>query len=137
MTRGDLQQLSRLRQKEARLLLNSQYYPGAYYLIGYSVECALKACIAKQIRRFEFPDKDLASKSYVHDLKQLLKLAGLEPVLNHDSDESQSLALNWAVAKDWSVQSRYEVNIGPQLARDMYAACVSQNGILRWIRTKW
>ena len=34
-------------------------WDAAYYMIGYCVECALKACIAKQIRRFDFPDKKL------------------------------------------------------------------------------
>jgi hypothetical protein len=51
---------------------------GAYYLAGYSVECALKACIAKATQRHEFPDKKKADLSYTHNLKGLLNVARLE-----------------------------------------------------------
>lgn len=45
--RQDLQELSRVRLKEATALLKLGLFDGAYYLAGYAVECALKACIAK------------------------------------------------------------------------------------------
>ena len=57
------------------MLLKAGHFSGAYYLAGYSVECALKACIAKQTARYDFPDKSKANDSFVHDLK---KLAGVE-----------------------------------------------------------
>jgi HEPN domain-containing protein len=46
MHRNDLMRLSRLRIREARVLLEAGEFPGAYYLAGYAVECALKACVA-------------------------------------------------------------------------------------------
>jgi HEPN domain-containing protein len=55
--RKDLQALSNVRLKEAKALLGAGLWDGAYYLAGYAVECALKACIAKQTQRYEFPDK--------------------------------------------------------------------------------
>jgi hypothetical protein len=64
MNRNDLQTISKIREKEARILLRNQCALGAYYLLGYSVECAIKACISKQIRRYEFPDRKLANESY-------------------------------------------------------------------------
>jgi HEPN domain-containing protein len=33
------------------VLLEAGLYAGAYYLAGYAVECALKACIAKKTAR--------------------------------------------------------------------------------------
>src|SRR5919106_3680906 len=39
---------------------------GAYYLAGYAVECGLKACIAKQVRRHEFPDRTTVNQSHTH-----------------------------------------------------------------------
>jgi len=39
MNRVDLQKLSRIRVKEAKVLLDNGYFNGAYYLLGYSVEC--------------------------------------------------------------------------------------------------
>jgi HEPN domain-containing protein len=41
--RNELQALSRLRLKEAAALLELGWFDGAFYLAGYSVECALKA----------------------------------------------------------------------------------------------
>ena len=55
MNRNDFQKISRLRVKEAKALLDNGYPAGAYYLMGYAVECALKACIAKQTKRYDFP----------------------------------------------------------------------------------
>ena len=55
--RSDFRILSETRLEEARLLLKGRRHLGAYYLAGYAVECALKACIAKQRKRFEFPPK--------------------------------------------------------------------------------
>jgi hypothetical protein len=45
--RRDFRTLAELRAEEARVLLRSRRQLGAYYLAGYAVECALKACIAK------------------------------------------------------------------------------------------
>ena len=51
MYKRDLQRISDIRLSEAKVLLDNEYYSGAYYQLGYSVECALKACIAKQVQR--------------------------------------------------------------------------------------
>ena len=110
---------------------------GAYYLMGYAVECALKACIAKQIRRHDFPDKQLANEAYVHDLQRLLKLAGLETDFRSATRSSSTLEANWAVVKDWSEQSRYDLKIRESDARGMHSACTGRNGILTWIRARW
>ena len=55
MDRKDLRALSRVRLSGARALLKARLPDGAYYLAGYPVECALKACIAKETQRYEFP----------------------------------------------------------------------------------
>ncbi len=85
MNRADLQKLSNIRIREAKILFSAGEYSGAYYLAGYAVECALKACIAKSVQRYDFPDKSLAQKSFVHDLGDLLRLAdptrSLRPIL--------------------------------------------------------
>jgi HEPN domain-containing protein len=48
MNRADFHKLAEIRIKEARVLLDRKCYAGAYYLAGYAVECALKACIARK-----------------------------------------------------------------------------------------
>lgn len=66
MNRRTFQQLSATRLADARALLAARRY-AAYYLAGYAVECALKACIAKQTRRYDFPpDPRSVSRIYTH-----------------------------------------------------------------------
>lgn len=59
--------------------LRNRRHSAAYYVAGYVVECALKACLAKKARRHEFPPKpDEVRKSYyTHDLQDLAKASGL------------------------------------------------------------
>ena len=47
MNRTDFQILAATRRKEAKRLLDADYWDGAYYLSAYVVELALKARIAK------------------------------------------------------------------------------------------
>ena len=113
-------------------------FSGAYYLAGYSVECALKACVAKQTNRHDFPDKRLATDAWTHDLQKLVQLAGVGPELDRDMRSSAALQLNWAIVKDWSGAVRYDVTITRAQARDFYSACTTRRtGILPWIRQRW
>jgi HEPN domain-containing protein len=66
-----------MRLDEAKVLLDAGKWAGAYYLAGYAVECALKACVARLMQAEVFPDKDFAVKCYTHNLEALLALAGL------------------------------------------------------------
>lgn len=138
MRRVDLQEISRLRVKEARLLLMNGHYPGAYYLLGYAVECAFKACIAKQIKQYDFPDRKLIDDSYTHDLEKLLSISGLKIKLTNEFMNNPKLEVNWAIVKDWSEQSRYTVEITKPMAKDLYSAIVSRNyGVLTWLKKLW
>ena len=138
MNRQELQQLANLRRADAAALLREKRFGAAYYLMGYAVECALKACIAKQTRRYDFPDKQLASKAWTHNLESLMKLAGTWPDLEKDMRANRALELNWAVVKDWSEHVRYELKISKCQAQDLYSACTARtHGILSWIRQRW
>jgi HEPN domain-containing protein len=92
LMRRQFQRLAELRAGEALVLVQNRKEQGAYYLAGYAVECALKACIAKLTKRNEFPLKpEYVRKTYTHDLSELLRLAGLEKQLEID----MSLILPW------------------------------------------
>jgi hypothetical protein len=135
-TRRDFQRLAELRAKEAAALAKSRNQQGAYYLGGFAIECALKACIAKKTRRHDFPaDKNYAGQVYTHDLNELLKLAGLSPQLDKDIRTQPELATNWGVVKGWTVGSRYETT--GLNGKDMVAAVSSSNGVLQWIKIYW
>lgn len=137
MKRAEFQAVARMRVREAKALLDAGHSPGAYYLVGYSVECALKACVARQVRRCDFPDKKLANEAYTHNLEQLIKVAGLGLAFEAARRVNPALDVNWAVVKDWTEESRYEVSISKVQARDLYSACVGRNGVLPWIKRQW
>jgi HEPN domain-containing protein len=100
-TLGDAPGLARL--SYARL--KAKRFDAAYYLAGYVIECALKACIAKKTKRHDFPDKDFARKAYTHDLEDLAQLAGLKDTLKLQFRQYPSLETQWGVVE----VSRYEM----------------------------
>src|SRR5437762_4227896 len=105
MNRTDLQLLAGIREKEAQILFQQGCFCGAYYLAGYSVECALKACVAKQIREHDFPDKKLVLDSYTHDLEKLLSISGVKQAHELELRNNPAFAVNWSVVKDWSEEA--------------------------------
>ena len=81
LNRDNLQRVSDLRAEEARLLLDNGHYPGAYYLLGYAVECALKACIAKQVRESRCASIlliDVCAKKFEHESGVVIVPQGLQ-----------------------------------------------------------
>jgi hypothetical protein len=128
--------LAELRAQEAGVLLQNRKLQGAYYLAGYSIECALKACISKETKRHEFPPKHKYVQSvYSHDLNNLLRLAGLDEELENDMKANAALGVNWGVVKEWTEESRY-IPSGLK-GRDIYAALGGPNGVLTWIKQRW
>ena len=104
----DFKALALLRAKEARALLSSGNEQGAYYLAGYAIECALKACIAGKTKRSQFPPSPKeAQEFYTHDLSVLLKAAGLDLKLDADMNHNRALATNWNTVKLWNEKCRY------------------------------
>jgi HEPN domain-containing protein len=136
LTRRDFQRLADLRAKEAGLLAENRNEAGAFYLGGYAVECALKACIAKKTKRHEFPPKvEDVRKVYTHNLEELLKLAGLDKQLEIDAKTNPNLGINWGVVKDWNEEKRYKAS--GLNGRDLHAAVSGPSGVLLWIKQRW
>ena len=139
LNRNDLQQLADDRVLDAEALLNAGRWSGAYYLAGYAVECALKACIARQTNLHDFPDKTAVQKSHTHNLNELLDLAGLKLRLQLDTTPAANpaLGLNGQRVKDWSERARYQQRAEP-LARRLYQAVTDPvDGVLPWIKHHW
>ena len=116
MNRAELQQLSTERIEDACALLAVSRWPGAYYLAGYSLECALKSCVLAYIERTGviFEDKKYAEKCWTHDLESLVKQAGLTVDRDKATGANSTLEDNWLIAKDWSEASRYQMSTQPQ-----------------------
>jgi HEPN domain-containing protein len=137
INRNELKKLARLRLKEAEALLVTGNYSGAYYFCGYVVECGLKACIAKQTKRYDFPDKKIVNDSWTHDLIKLVKTASLDLILNQEIRSDPAFSDNWDTVKDWSEESRYQQYSNAQ-ANGIYTAITDNlHGVLRWIEQYW
>ena len=137
MTRSDFQQLAGVRIDEANVLFAAKKWSGAYYLAGYAVECALKACIAKLTKADDFPPQNTNRDYYTHDIKTLIRTARLDAVRIADGSTNLSLEAYWNVVELWSEQSRY--NSKSELeARDLLKAVDDPtDGVLQWIRQHW
>ena len=135
MNKTELENLAAIRIKEAEILLMADCYHGAYYLAGYALECTLKACITKQVKQFDFPNKQLANDSYTHNPAKLLITAGLRQELGKQENQNEEFKLNWAVVNKWSEESRYEHAIEKQDAHDLFNAITdNESGILPWLK---
>jgi hypothetical protein len=110
---------------------------GAYYLAGYAVECALKACIAKLVKEHDFPDKKQVQDSHTHNIDILVRLAGLESDRMVDLTANVVLRENWKKVNEWNEQARYR-RIELVEAKALIDAIVdSTNGVLPWIKVRW
>ncbi len=78
MNRADFKRLSNLRVREAKVLLDKGLFAGAYYLAGYAVECAMKARIAGQTRRHDFPPEPEKYKDICPRLNKTPKIVWLD-----------------------------------------------------------
>ena len=90
-------------------------------MAGYSIECALKACIAKGTQRYEFPDKKRVDSSHSHNLLELLRIAGLEHALVQAETDDPQFRNKWDTVRLWSEQSLYKRN-SAKSAKELLAA---------------
>jgi len=137
-TRADFQQLADIRLKEAKALLDVGLWDGAYYLAGYAVEVALKACIIKTIMATDaFPEKKFSENCWTHDLGRLIDLAGLRLAWDAAIQADPKLSGNWGLAKQWSEKTRYH-RVTELEAQGLYdAVSDAAHGVLTWIKTQW
>jgi len=139
LNRSEWQQLSAERIDDARTLLVGAKWSGAYYLAGYSLECALKSCVLAYIERtgIIFEDKKYAERCWTHNIEDLLGLAGLAVERERMAGANFTFGQNWTVAKDWSEQNRYRMSTQLK-AEELFDALTDHtNGVLPWVRNYW
>jgi HEPN domain len=138
VTRADFQQLADVRLREAKALLDAGLWDGAYYLAGYAVEVALKACIIKSIMATDaFPEKKFSENCWTHDLEKLIALAGLTSAWEAASKADPTLGDKWQIVEEWSERARY-YRITETEAKELYIAVSdTTHGMLTWIKTQW
>jgi AbiV family abortive infection protein len=121
--------------EDAKALLRSKRYGAAYYLAGYAIECALKACIAKKTRRYDFPPEPKeVNKLYTHDLQKLAEASGLITVLQEGPPKRQEY---WTAVKDWNETSRYDPHAGKRAKDILLAIDDPRDGVLQCIKRYW
>jgi hypothetical protein len=151
VNQAELRKMAVERLKDAKALLGRKRWEFAYYTAGYSVECALKACIlARMIHTaWVFEDKWKAQECLTHDPKELVRLAGLNGELATRLAASAAAAAtgggppggaftaNWETVTQWKVESRYLPRTEDE-ARKLYAAIADKpDGVLAWIKKYW
>ena len=138
MDRSDLQVLAEARVVDAEALLQGGRWAAAYYLLGYAVECALKACAAKQFHEHEVPDKTIVNDFYTHRVDKLLNISGAKVALEAQAAADPRFQVNWNAVRDWNESSRYDHSTTEARARDMLVAVADpSSGVLPWLKTQW
>ena len=138
MNRLTFQQLAETRLLDAKALFEAGRFDAAYYLAGYVVECAFKACIAKKTREHDFPDKNV-NRYYTHNLKALFEAAGLIE-LQRDLQADRTLGDYWDLVARWNEEVRYQSHgtEAETLAKDMLLAVTDEeHGVLQCLSKYW
>jgi len=137
--RQTLRSVSLAKLKAAKILFNSRDFDTAGYLLGYVVECALKASVCKRLNLNQYPDtgrhKDVFAS---HDFDRLLILSGHAKEI--DLSVNPDLFQNWSIlTKDWKPETRYNENVyNDHVVKDKIIALEDRsNGFLSWIKRKW
>ena len=139
MDRATLRSLADDRIEDARILIENDRWSAAYYLVGYAVETALKACILKFVADTGviFTDKKFAQKCWTHRIEDLVRQANLEPRRGQDISANPTLDANWGVVKQWTETNRYEEKSAVE-AKSLYDAVTDHtDGVMQWIRQHW
>ena len=134
MLRQDFQDLAMARAREAEALLAAGLFDGAYCLAGLAVECALKACIAKATREYEFPDLARTRAAYTHDLEVLLKEADLKESMRRADPRIQ---VDWGLVSEWRIETRYRLGVSETDATAFVRKIAAPQGILAWLTQYW
>jgi len=131
------QRLAHERIEDAEALYAAGRYSAAYYLAGYSIECALKAAICRKLQRHTLPARSLLNNVFNHELEKLLIQSDLSTDFTLDGAARPLLAANWATLRDWNESKRYQRNSRLQ-ARDIIRAVhVGPDSMLPWLVARW
>lgn len=137
LTKKDLQRLAEVRLEDSVFLLDANRSSAAYYLAGYAVELALKACIANLIQANAIPERAFVNAIYTHKFDSLLSTAGLLPDFQRDTKNDREFAASWAIASKWSQESRYEMWDPMSAASMIQAVHDPDHGVYRWVKAHW
>jgi len=141
-TRAEWQQLAEDRILDAKAHLDPAVarWSGAYYLVGYAVECGLKSCLLAFVGAHPeviYDDRRFSQDAWTHNIEALVVLARLRADRDADAVANPGLRRNWQRVKDWTEQSRYLQKTRTE-AEDLFEAVTHpSDGVMQWIRLRW
>jgi HEPN domain-containing protein len=139
-TRVEWRQLAEDRVLDAQALFAAGRWSGAFYLIGYAVECGLKACVLARVGadpEVVYEDRKFSNDAWTHDIERLVVIADIKAVRDADASANVALDANWQWVKDWSEEARYAQKGQPEAQRLINAVTDLNNGVMQWIRLRW
>ena len=82
----ELKEIALARLKTSQILINANDWDGAGYMLGYVLECALKAVICKTLKLLDYPQytKNEKTDAYfmTHKFDQLLIASGMDYIFS-------------------------------------------------------
>lgn len=139
MTRNDLKEVVKTKLKAAKILFNAGDYTTSGYLLGYVVECSLKAVICKKLKLAIYPDSGKHFDVFAsHDFDRLLMLSGYSEDITLQSNPT--LFNYWSIlTKDWKPEIRYNNTVYTlnNIQDKITALEDSNDGFLVWIKKRW
>jgi hypothetical protein len=107
-------------------------------MCGYVVECALKACICKRTKEFDFyPHPKEARDAWTHEFAKLIGLADVGQRIADDQRADDKLKIYWNTVKGWSENSRYEPKSKKEAEDLLEAVSDPVHGVLACIKRHW
>jgi hypothetical protein len=144
VTQAKLRGMAQERIEDAKILIDGGRWWFGYYVSGYAVECALKACVLAQMVGTGWvftEDEKKLRECRTHDFMRLISIAGMHDPLNARLSESAAagdgFVENWNTVKAWTVESRYEQQIEADAKKLYFAITDETDGVMRWIRNYW
>jgi hypothetical protein len=141
---SDLRLITKKRLSTTEILIKAEEWECAVYIMGYVLECGLKAVICKKLNLFEYPDKEkdpISSFFKTHQFDRLLVLSGLRYIF---SDKGPIDAYrNWSeftieYIGDWTSMRYSTRQWDEQKVKNLYTNLTDPNsGILTILKKKW
>ncbi|MCB5176301.1 hypothetical protein [Microvirga lenta] len=98
---------------------------------GFACECVLKAAIMDKERLNSWPSKGARKESHTHNLQDLAKILGWQPI------PRDHVAPAWSVVVNWRRGHMYSLEMSPAAAQDLFDATFGEEGVVTWIRQRF
>lgn len=124
---------------DSTLLKENARNNGAFYLIGYVIELALKICISNYFLSKHYPPDNFKKNHFkIHDYEHLLSFTGLYKEM-YSRSNTDLLRQNWNIILQWNPEIRYSnVKKSDNELADIFSAIFDENyGVLQWLKQNW